>query len=70
MQVTCILRAINTTVMTMTNATEAHMIYGVFFIKNGKWELAQTYSTKFNAQQEVDYLTKSLGLTARIFIKK
>lgn len=46
------------------------MVYGVFFIKNGAWVLLQTYHTMSNAQQEVDYLTKSLGLTAKVFIRK
>lgn len=46
------------------------MMYGVFFLKNGAWVLLQTYHTKFNAQQEVDYLVNSLGLTAKVFVRK
>lgn len=45
-------------------------IYGVFVVKNGKWELLATYGSKFNAEQEVDYLVKSFGLTAKVFVKK
>jgi hypothetical protein len=46
------------------------MMYGVFFIKNGAWILAQTYWTQESAQLEVDYLTTHLGLTAKVFIRK
>lgn len=45
-------------------------IYGVFFVKNGKWELLATYGSKFNAEQEVEYLVKSFGLQAKVFVKK
>ncbi len=43
----------------------ANQIYGVFFIKNGKWELAATYGSKFNAHRKSITLSIRLALSQR-----
>lgn len=42
-------------------------MYAVFFIKEGKWEMHQTFSSLNGARAEAAYLTKSIGVTANVF---
>jgi hypothetical protein len=45
-------------------------MYGVFVMRNGKWELVQTYRNLSDATFEVQYLKDCLGIVAKAFRKQ
>jgi len=45
------------------------MMYAVFILRNGEWQMHETFHSLSAAQRELDYLTKTLGVTAKLFQK-
>ena len=44
-------------------------MYGIFILRHGEWLLHGTFKHKGDALQECAYLTRSLGLTVKLFKK-
>jgi hypothetical protein len=44
-------------------------MYAVFFIKDSKWTLWETYQSKRAADEEKKYLVSGLGLRAEVFAR-